>query len=59
MKITPNDDKPKNEDDPKNENNQQNGDDLKKDGFPTAVVFMNFMNMIAHCPHWRIHVFLI
>ena len=51
MKITPNDDKPKNEDDPKNENNQQNGDDLKKDGFPTAVVFMNFMNMIAHCPH--------
>ena len=22
-----------------------------QDGFPTAVVFMNFMNMMTACPH--------
>ena len=52
--------KPKNKDDLKNKDNLENEDDSwliffmgevsLQDGFPTAVVFMNFMNMVSTAP---------
>ena len=62
MKTTPkNEEDTKNKDDLKNKDNLENEDDSGliffmgevslQDGFPTAVVYMNFMNMMTDCPH--------
>ena len=55
MKKTPKKDYLKNKDNIENEDDSGliffMGEVSLQDGFPTAMVFMNFMNMMTDCPH--------